>query len=279
VLSYRHAYHAGNLADVFKHVSLCAVLDAVRAKDAPALYLDTHAGAGQYDLHDAAAQQNREYAAGIEPLWQLRDQAAPTPVTTYLMCIGASNPGGRLRAYPGACAIAAQLLPPPHRLLLCERHPQDVDKLAAHFARAAAVRVVCDDGYGLLKSELPPRERRAVILIDPGYEQRNELSHLTAGLVSALDRCRHGVYLIWYPLTGKLDVPRLHRTFVRLKPPKTLRLELSPGASTVPGAVGSGLLVVNPPYSAVATLTAALTYLAARLVPSGSHTCEWLVGE
>ncbi|NJN51556.1 MAG: 23S rRNA (adenine(2030)-N(6))-methyltransferase RlmJ [Gammaproteobacteria bacterium] len=203
----------------------------------------------------------------------------PAPVRRLLDCVAQDNDGDLLRRYPGACHIAARTLADPHRLLLCELHPRDHQALTRHFARARNVRVVCEDGYSLLKSELPPKETRAVTLIDPAYELRDEPTTLLDGLRAAFERFRHGTYVLWYPLTGKLDHARLLHEFVRLTPPKTLQLELNPQQDSQSGAVASGLLIVNPPFAAVEALAASLSYLRTVLAPRGISRFDWLVPE
>ncbi len=163
--------------------------------------------------------------------------------------------------YPGSALIAARLLRETDRLVLAERHPADCDELTALLRADPRVRVDCGDGYALLKSALPPRERRGVILIDPAYELADEPDQLIEGLRGALARFRHGVYLVWYPLHGKHDHARLKRHYLRLDPPKTLCIELDPRQPAPRGATGSGLLIVNPPFQALADLAALTEYL------------------
>ncbi len=279
MLSYRHAYHAGNAADVLKHVALCAILDAALAKPKPMLYLDTHAGSGSYDLTTEAARLNAEYRSGIGALWSKPTTDAPAAVARYLDCVRAENPRGALAVYPGSCAIAARLMAAPHRLIVNDLHPRDYEQLRKSFRGVRNVRCTQEDAYALLKSALPPEQSRAVTFVDPAYEMRDEPTRLLSGLHDAFGRFRHGVYVVWYPLTGKLDHARLLREFARLDPPKTLRLELNPGQDAIPGAGGSGLLVVNPPFAAIDPLTQALNYLARALASEGSSRCEWLVEE
>ena len=165
------------------------------------------------------------------------------------------------------------------RLVLAERHPADCDALAALLRADPRVRIDCGDGYALLKSALPPRERRGVILIDPAYELADEPDQLIDGLRGALARFRHGVYLVWYPLHGKHDHARLKRHYLRLDPPKTLCIELDPRQPAPRGATGSGLLIVNPPFQALAELAALTDYLGRTLAPGGRATYQWLVPE
>lgn len=253
VLSYRHAFHAGNPADVLKHSVLTAVIAAATAKPKPLVYVDTHAGSGLYDLTATPAASRGEHRAGIETLQHLAScRPVPAAIARYLEAVAAWQKDPRRPVYPGSPALAIELLRPIDRLVLGERHPADQIALTRLVERARNVRVEPGDGYTLLRSELPPREGRGIVLIDPAYELDSEASTLVEGLRTALKRFRHGVYLIWYPLTGKLDHRRLVQRITRLAPPSLLRLE-------VPGS--SGVLVVNPPWSARQDLTAAHEFL------------------
>lgn len=275
MLGYRHAFHAGNLADVLKHATLTALIDALVVKPAPLAYLDTHAGAGAYalDRKDPAA----EWRAGIGIL--LREDLPPPPsaVASYVDCVRSyQRAHGR---YPGSAVIAALRLRDDDRLLLAERHPADHPALAATFGADRRVKVQHTDGYGLLRSALPPLERRGLVLIDPAYEAADEPARLLAGLEAGLRRFRHGVYLVWYPLTGKHPAADMARRLKRLAPPKTLRIELSPAGAARAGAVASGVWIVNPPFQAVAPLEAMARWFARHLVPDGTVRCDWLIAE
>ena len=274
MLSYRHSFHAGNLADVLKHGVLTAVLDAVTSKPAPFVYVDTHAGAGVYRLEEGG-----EHQGGIVPLRALSRDAMPSSVVRYLDCVGSFNTGASLLRYPGSAMIATQLLRDDDRLVLCERHPTDHAVLADTLRADPRVHIECADGYAQLKAAMPPRERRGVILIDPAYELADEPVQVIDGVRAALTRFRHGVYLIWYPLHGKHDHAVLKRHFKRLDPPKTLCIELDPRAPATRGATGSGLLIVNPPYQAIVALDALTAFLGRALAPGGRAVCEWLVPE
>jgi len=273
VLSYRHAFHAGNLADVLKHSILVAVLEAAKTKPTPIDYIDTHAGAGAYRLDDGP---HAEHRAGIGAL---RATAAhskpPSSVATYLACVERTGRG----RYPGSAAIAAALLREHDRLTLAEMHPADHATLADAMRNDRRVAIDSGDGYALLKSALPPRARRAVVLIDPAYELANEPTRVIEGLSDAFARFRHGVYLVWYPLRGKHDVVAMRRRFLKLDPPKTLAIELDPPAASVPGATGSGVWIVNPPFNAVAELEALTAFLGRALAAGGRASCDWLVPE
>jgi len=278
LLSYRHSFHAGNLADVLKHSILAAVLDAATAKPAPLLYIDSHAGAGIYRLDDPV-DSHAEHRAGITALRALKSAAAPACIRRYLECVESVNGVETTTWYPGSAMIAARLLRDTDRLILAERHPTDWSTLDDLLRADRRVTVELRDGYSLLKSALPPKERRGIILIDPAYELADEPAQVIDGLRQALKRFRHGVYLIWYPLHGKHDPATLKRHFRHLDPPKTLCIELDPRQPAQPGATGSGLLIVNPPYQAVAELEALHVFLAHTLAPGGRSACDWLIPE
>ena len=278
VLSYRHSFHAGNLADVLKHSILTAVLDAAVSKPNPLVYIDTHSGAGIYQFDDATAAR-AEHRAGIDPLRASDRHDAPNCVAHYLECVDGYNAGATTVRYPGSAVIASRLLRDTDRLMLFERHPVDAQALAYTLRADPRVSVELCDGYAQLKAALPPRERRGVVLIDPAYELADEPTQVVDALRAALSRFRHGVYLVWYPLHGKHDPATLKRHFRRLDPPKTLCIELDPRLPATPGATGSGVLVLNPPFQAVAELAALTSFLGRRLAPGGRAICEWLIPE
>ncbi len=271
VLSYRHAFHAGNCADVLKHSALHCLLRAALQKPSALWYLDTHAGAGRYDL--GASLSRREHEGGITALRAGADQLPPdSPLHAFLGQINALSPDHR--HYPGSPQLAAAMLRPLDRAQFCELHPQDHTRLAAQFANDPRIRVSRSDGYQALKATLPPPQRRGLILIDPAYELDQEARSLIQGLRTALARFRHGTYMVWYPLQGKLDHVRLLRDFCRLEPPKTLRLNLHSVSGT-----SSGILVLNPPYQAQGDLARIADELPAALGSGHSTEFDWLIPE
>jgi len=245
VLSYRHAFHAGNHADVLKHAVLALLLTALKRKDKPFVYIDTHAGAGRYDLADPRALQTREFEDGIARWWT---SASPV-LGTWLDCVRACNPDGELRWYPGSPQIARSLLRPQDRMALFELHPTDHAALAAEFAGDPQVKVERADAHVQLKALLPPPERRGLVLIDPPYELRQEEALVVDLLVEAHRRWATGVYAIWYPILSRLAaqrfVERLAHTGIR----RQLTIEYMPhGEDSTAGLKGSGMVIVNPPY-------------------------------
>lgn len=262
MFAYRHAFHAGNHADVLKHLVLTLVLGHLNAKPKAYRMVDTHAGAGGYSLESRYARQKAEYEQGVGRLWSRDD--LPAPLASYVAQVRAFNPVGRLAQYPGSPAIARALLRPQDQLRCFERHPTDHRILAAFLADMNGAQVEDGDGFERLKSTLPPPSRRGVVLIDPSYEGHADYARVVGCLRDALTRFAEGVYVVWYPQVGKLEAAQLPRRLVHLAPKSWLRAELTvqrPSAQGF-GLVGSGVVVFNPPHLLGAELKAALPYLA-----------------
>lgn len=279
MLSYRHAFHAGNFADVLKHVVLTAALQAMLRKPAGLLYLDTHAGAGRYALDSDMASARGEAREGIGRV--LTARLPPLTVAAYLDQVRALNPRGRLQRYPGSPALAAALLREQDRLLLHELHPADQAALTSLLGARPHCKVVRADGLAALKSALPPLERRGLILIDPPYERAEEYREVPAALKAGLRRFATGVYLLWYPrLSPDIAVPMLDTLAATLTRP-TLQLELSLGPpGDRPGMDACGMLIVNPPYGLADTMSEVLPWLADELGrPGGGSRVDWLIPE
>ncbi|MGE0071500.1 MAG: 23S rRNA (adenine(2030)-N(6))-methyltransferase RlmJ [Thiomonas sp.] len=266
MLAYRHAFHAGNHADVVKHLVLVQVLRHMNRKDKPYWLIDTHAGAGGYTLHDAAAQKNAEYADGIARLWQRDD--APPAVADYVAQVRAFNPSGALLHYPGSPELARRLLRPQDKLRLFELHPSDHRLLDAAFGALRGVQVRRADGFAALKSLLPPPERRAVVLLDPSYELKTDYAALRATLADALKRFAVGTYAVWYPLLQRREAHLLPQQLRRLAGAADwldVRLQVRAADASGFGLLGSGMFVVNPPWTLHATLAQTLPWLTAAL--------------
>jgi 23S rRNA (adenine2030-N6)-methyltransferase len=280
MLSYRHAFHAGNDADVIKHITLCGLLDAMTRKDKPFLYLETHAGAGYYGLQSLRARETGESDRGVRLFKDLAPGALPHDAELWLERVRACNAGAGLRRYPGSPWLAKSFLRTQDRAVFAELHPVDHGKLTRLMRDSPRSTVVQQDGYELLRAFLPPVERRALVLIDPAYETRDELVRLHRALVEGLQRFATGVFAVWYPLGARhgaeaivAHVARAARSTPR--PVKTLDLRWERavpqerGDGTI-GLRGAGMVILNPPFGLEASLREALTAAALRLEPEAA---------
>ena len=262
MLSYRHAFHAGNHADVLKHAVLVHLLDYLRQKDKALWYIDSHAGAATYSLDEAWARKNAEFETGIGKLWARKD--VPASLAAYMGEVRALNPEGVLRSYPGSAQIAMQMLRAQDRLRLFELHSTEGRLLREHFANdAPRVLVQAGDGFDGLKSVLPPPSRRGLALIDPSYEDKRDYARARAALEDGLQRFATGVYLLWYPIVQRRESQQLPESLKRMRPTNWLHVALTVKAPAAEGfgLHGSGLFVVNPPWTLPAMLAEAMPYL------------------
>jgi len=262
MLSYRHAFHAGNHADVLKHLVLFEVLRYFNQKDKPYWYIDTHAGAGRYDLRAKAAAQNREYAQGIGRLWEA--PGLPPPLAEFVDVLRSLNQGPTLRFYPGSPLLAHALVRAGDRLQLFEMHPADLGALQARFKTAGRqVQVRGEDGFAGLLGVLPPATRRAVVLIDPPYEVKSDYRRVEEVLKGALKRFAQGTYLVWYPLLRHPAAQVLRERLRRLGVAAWLQVELQVRRPPAGGAgmYGSGVFVINPPWNLPEHLAAVMPML------------------
>jgi 23S rRNA (adenine2030-N6)-methyltransferase len=280
-LNYRHAFHAGNFADVLKHVILVHVLLHLRIKDNAFRVIETHAGAGRYDLHGAAAARTGEWREGIGRLLAKSVGAkADEVLAPYLEIVRGRNAGTSLRSYPGSPAIVLALSRPQDRLVFHELHPDEYAALAALVGRGDRARAVEDDGWIALKAELPPSERRGLVLVDPPFEEPGEFGRLATGLAEAHHRWATGVFILWYPIKDTRDVEAFARRVSKLAIPKILRAEIAVGTTVTDGPLSAcGLLIVNPPWTLEANLKTVLPALARTLGRDrpGTYRLEWLV--
>jgi 23S rRNA (adenine2030-N6)-methyltransferase len=268
MLGYRHAFHAGNHGDVLKHLVLVHLLDYLGAKDKPYWYIDTHAGAGLYSLHKGHAAQLREYALGIGKLWE----ASPLPggITRYLEIVHALNPSGNLRQYPGSPWLARACSRPQDRLWLYELHSTDYEQLLREFGSGDPhTRVECSDGFAALKALLPPQPRRALVMIDPSYELKTDYAAVIAALRESLRRFPNGVYLLWYPMLARRESRELPRKLDALGGASLHATLATQAASDKSGLYGSGVFVINPPYTLETMLRDALPRLVELLAEDG----------
>lgn len=264
-MHYRHAFHAGNFADVFKHVLLCGLVLALGRKDAPWTYLETHAGAGGYRLRDEA-QRTGEFREGVARLVGV--DAAPFALSEWLQIVRKFDGGAALDAYPGSPWFVRQLAREKDRLVLCERVESVFAELRTRFAGDAAVALHHRDGYEL-PALLPPRTKRALILIDPPFESATEFEQVATLLVAARKRFSQGIYAVWYPLKKRFEADRFCRRMGREADREVLDLRFETGAPGEGQMRGCGVLIVNPPYRFEQDLAPALDVLK-RLLAQGS---------
>lgn len=259
MLSYRHAFHAGNHADVLKHlVQVLALQYLVQKEGKPLCYFDTHAGEGSYDLRKSFARKNREFDTGITRLWDRDD--LPPALLNYVEVVRSFNASGKLRSYPGSPAIAAHILHADHRLQMYELHPDDTSRLQQWAERDRRITVRQEDGFAALKAVLPPLEKRALVMIDPPYEVKTDYATALATLRLACKKFPTGVYALWYPLLDREEVRVLVKKLEAM-PVKSLLVELPVQAATVEGMYGSGMFVINPPWLLQQQLQGCLPFL------------------
>ena len=269
-MNYRHGFHAGNFADVFKHAMLARILVYLTRKDAPLRYIDTHAGAGRYDLAGEAARRSPEWRDGIGRVVKARPPAdVAALLRPYLDAVGPCDGEGRPASYPGSPALAQSLLRPQDRLALSEAHPEERAALIAALGHDRRLSIVATDGYVALNAYVPPKERRGLALIDPPYEAPDESRRIEAALARALAKWPSGVYLLWRPIkTAHEDAQFLNR-LVALGAPNMLRLEIdvgpiAPGPHSPAPLRRTGLIVVNPPFALIEEARVLTPWLARR---------------
>jgi 23S rRNA (adenine2030-N6)-methyltransferase len=273
-MNYRHAYHAGNFAEVVKHAAFARVIAHLREKPAPFRILDTHAGAGLTDLAGPEASRTGEWRDGIARLRAAAiEPRARALLAPYMVAVDACNPHGPLTAYPGSPVLARAWLRPQDRLVACELEPGAAAALARRMRGDPKVKVVTIDGWTALSAYLPPKERRGAVLIDPPFEQPGEFDRLAAALAGAHRKWATGTYLAWYPIKDRREADAFGRRLARARIPKILRAEVTvaPGRAATRLA-GTGLIVVNPPWTLEGELAVLLPALAAVLGRDGPGT-------
>ena len=280
-MNYRHAFHAGNFADVHKHAVLARILTHLRRKPAAFRVIDTHAGAGRYDLFGSNPSRSGEWREGIGRLWQApREGAAHTLLAPYVDAVAALNPDGGLRIYPGSPLIAQSLLRAQDRLTACEPEVQSATKLGAALRGDGRAKALAIDGWTAVRAYVPPKERRGLVLIDPPFEDAADFARLPGALGAAHRKWATGIYMLWYPIKDSAAPDTLTRRLQRLGLPKLLRCELSIGLPrAAAGLVGSGVIVANPPFTLHAELRILMPALAKVLAPRAVYRLDWLAEE
>lgn len=282
-MNYRHIYHAGNFADVLKHAVLARLVTYMQGKDKAFRVLDTHAGIGLYDLSSEEAQKTGEWPDGIGRL--LAEDLPPAVAAVlepYLKVIHELNPQGGLTHYPGSPKLARMLFRPQDRLSAMELHPDDYETLHRLFDNDFQSRITHLDGWLSLGAHLPPKEKRGIVLVDPPFEIEGEYERLVDGLEKAVRRFPGGVYCLWYPLKKNAPIAEFHKALKETGIPKMLCAELTVKSDRgTTGLTGSGLIVVNPPYTLKQELDVLLPFLKERLAQDrfASARAFWLAGE
>lgn len=282
-MNYRHAFHAGNFADVVKHLILTRIVEYLKLKQAAFRVIDTHAGIGRYDLGSDEAARSPEWMDGIR---RLLEQGLPPPAADlakpYLEVVRGENPAGELQVYPGSPLLVRRLLRPQDRLSALELHPEDAEMLSALFAGDFQTRVIHLDGWLALGAHVPPKEKRGLVLVDPPFEEAGEFERLAEGLARAHRKFATGIYALWYPVKEPAAVEAFVAALRATGIPRVLRTEVTiRPASTPPRLHGTGMIIVNPPYTLEAELSILLPALAALLSEAGRgrHRIEWVAGE
>lgn len=284
-MNYRHIYHAGNFADVFKHIVLTRVIRYMQNKEAAFRVLDTHAGTGLYDLSSEMAQKTGEWRTGIKRVLDSVDSAPAAVqelIAPYIDCVRSLNQDGEFSQYPGSPRIARMLLRKQDRLTALELHPDDFENLQANFAGDYQARVTKLDGWLGVKSHLPPKERRGIILIDPPFEVYNEFFNILTALKEGHQRFATGTFLLWYPIKHRKGVSEFREELKAAGISGILDATLEVRSGREVRFDGSGMIVVNPPYKLEEELRAILPWLTSVLQHgpnAGGHGVNWLVRE
>jgi 23S rRNA (adenine2030-N6)-methyltransferase len=283
-MNYQHAFHAGNFADVHKHAVLARVLTHLRTKPAAFRVIDTHAGAGRYDLFGPEPARSGEWRGGIEKLWQAGagqvDAPAAALLAPYRDAVAAVNAGGALRAYPGSPLIVQAMLRPQDRLIACEIEPRAAALLKNALRGDARAKAIALDGWTALNAYVPPKERRGLVLVDPPFEEATDFTKLSSILAAAHRKWPTGIYMLWYPIKERDAPDALARRLKKTGLPALLRCEISIGLPRADlGLTGSGLILVNPPFKLDAEMKILLPALGRVFGPQATSRIDWLTAE
>ncbi|HAS2627142.1 TPA: 23S rRNA (adenine(2030)-N(6))-methyltransferase RlmJ [Vibrio cholerae] len=279
MLSYRHSFHAGNHADVLKHIVQSLILNSLQQKEKPFVYHDTHSGVGRYDLTHEWSEKTGEYKQGIARIWQ--QDNIPAELDSYLDAIRQLNQGETLRYYPGSPRVARAHLREQDRMVLTELHPSDYPLLEQEFHRDRQVSIYKEDGFARLKASLPPQERRGLVLIDPPYELAKEYRDVVRAIAQSYKRWATGIYAIWYPVVNRCDIDDMLEGLQGLEIRKILQIELGVAPDTNEhGMTASGMIVINPPWTLESQMQTILPFLKQAIAPAtGHYKVEWVVPE
>jgi 23S rRNA (adenine2030-N6)-methyltransferase len=268
VLSYRHSFHAGNFADVLKHTVATSIFNYMLKKDKPLCYLDTHSGCGAYSFQSNEAQKTKEFNNGIFPLWGRED--LPVPVARYMEQVVEFNAQTKLAHYPGSPSIALQMLRDIDRLFLFELHPNEFTNMRENFSGNRQIKMAKSDGLQGLIANMPPKERRGFILIDPSYEIKTEYQEVVDTLIQAHKRFATGTYALWYPVVKRAAIDQMESELVNSGIKNIQLFELGIRADSAElGMTSSGMIVINPPWTLQQEMQESLPFLAKTLGQDG----------
>ena len=290
MLSYQHGFHAGNFADVLKHLISAQILQYLRLKEKPFFYLDTHSGSGGYRLDTEQALKTAEYTNGIGKLWDHQEQAdLPENLKDYMQLIHsfqrASGLGGsELKAYPGSPWFAQHLLRQQDRASLFELHPTEFKNLITnsrhHRGECKRIKLFQDDGFQACLSQLPPKERRGFVLMDPPYEVKTDYDKAVKTLISAHKKFATGTFALWYPVVDRSRIKRMEKQFIDSGIKNIQLFEFGINTDSTKGMQSAGMIVINPPWTLMQQMTLALPWLKQHLAPqNGQYRILQLVEE
>lgn len=281
-MNYRHIYHAGNFADCLKHIVLTRILTYLQKKDKPYFCLDSHAGIGSYDLSSEEAQKTGEWQEGIGRLMGPNAEALPGNIAElcgpYFDIIRKLNPEGEITTYPGSPRIMAEMARTHDRAFFVEKHPDDAEALKNNMRRDRRFFIRQDDGWNALKGDLPPKERRGMVLVDPPFEEKDEFNRMIWYFVQGYKRWPNGTYCLWYPIKSRREVDEAVKMLEFEKIDNILRAELVINKlDTAKRLNGTGMFIINPPYTLHDELSALLPFLADRLGETARRSyLEWI---
>ena len=280
MLSYRHSFHAGNFADVLKHTVSTAILNYMLKKDKPFCYLDSHSGCGAYSLSSSEALKTKEFDNGIMQLWGRRD--LPIPVQNYVDQVIEFNGSGKLTTYPGSPSIANQMRRDDDRMFLFELHPNEFTNMRGNFSGDRKIKMANTDGLAGIIANMPPKERRGYVLIDPSYEIKSDYEAVVETLEKSVKRFATGTYALWYPVVHRTTIKKLERDLIKtgIKNIQLYELALETDSGEK-GMTASGMIVINPPWTLKREMQASLPFLAKNLGIDGKgfYRIETLVSE
>jgi 23S rRNA (adenine2030-N6)-methyltransferase len=282
-MNYRHVFHAGNFADVFKHAIVARILVYLMRKDAALRYLDTHAGIGKYDLGSEQAEKTGEWRDGVARVAKAKIPAdIDALLKPWLTALGPLDEAGRPAIYPGSPMLAQRLLRPQDRMTLCDLHDQDVRVLGRNMGKDLRIKVIRIDGYMALKAYVPPIERRGLVLIDPPFESTDEFTRMRDSVIAAWRKWPTGTYALWYPVKDSAAVDGLHDGLAAAGIGRILRAEIDVGLAEATGKLsGCGLAIINPPHPLFDEIKTLAPWLAKTMAQGATPrwTCAWTAGE